>query len=451
MEKTKETIKMTSLFAFFIPLGLSASLVTLSHIIINGTLVRADNSEFVLASYAIAMSLFGITERLGNLLRQTCSALVRDKTSYQLMVRFSFYLIFGLMVVAIFVAYTPVGDFIFAKVFGANANMVGEIKSIYQVLIFVTIFSAARCVAQGVIIFNRQTKWLTIGMAIRITAMYALSLYFIKSGQISGTTGAIIFLLGMMIESLVSIIEARKLVRKMPDKNEELRIESKKSIFKFYSPLMYSSVIVVMIGPAINIYLGKTDDIELAIASYAIALSVTQLILSFFTFTHQIVINFYSEHNGIVTKFLFTIGFIPFIIIAILTTTPFGELFLANIMGVEGRLLDASMQVLRATMLMALVFPFVDYFNGLLMVYKQTKITVFSQSANFIVTLLALIIGVNLASQWNGIIGGIGTSLGLLAELIVVRIFISSIERKEGKVNMFSLKRLLKVRKNHSL
>lgn len=447
MKKTEESLSMKSLFIFFIPLGMSASLVTISHIIINSTLVRAEHSEFILASYAIAMSLFGITERLGNLLRQTCSALVRDKNSYKLMSHFSFYLIGSLMLVAISVAYTPAGDFIFAKIFGATLNMVDDIKAIYQVLIFVTIFSALRCLAQGIIIYNRQTKWLTIGMVIRLTAMYLLSIYFIQSGQITGVSGALIFLVGMMIECLISFIEAKSLVRKMPERHEQ-QIESKKSIVKFYSPLMFSSVIVVMIGPAINVSLGKTANIELAIASYAIALSVTQLILSFFTYIHQIVINFYGEHNAIVKRFLFVVGFIPFILIGILSYSPLGELFLEHVIGVNGRLLDASLQVLKVTMLMALVFPFVDFFNGLLMVYKRTKITIFSQSANFLVTLIALIIGVNFAAQWNGVIGAIGISLGFLAELIVVSSFVHSLERKVGKSTMFQIKNVGKVGKS---
>ncbi|MDQ0970694.1 O-antigen/teichoic acid export membrane protein [Neobacillus niacini] len=447
MKETEKDLKMKTLFIFFIPLALSASLVTISHIIINSTLVRADNSEFILASYAIAMSLFGITERLGNLLRQTCSSLVRDRGSYKLMSHFSFYLIGSLMLVAFAVAYTPAGDFIFAKIFGAKVSMVDDIKAIYQVLIIVTIFSALRCLAQGVIIFNRQTKWLTIGMVIRLAAMYLLSLYFIHTGHITGVSGALIFLIGMIVECTISFIEARSLVRKMPEKHE-LKIESKKSIFKFYSPLMLSSVIVVMIGPAINIALGKTVNIELSIASYAIALSVTQLILSLFSYIHQIVINFYGEHHALVKRFLLLIGFVPCILVAILSYTPLGEWFFEHVIGVSGRLLDASIQVFRVTMLMALVFPFVDYFNGLLMVYKRTKITIFSQGANFIVTLIALIIGVNFAAQWNGTIGAIGLSLGSLAELIVVGSFVQAIERKDGKMAMFQIKGLLKAGKN---
>ncbi|MDQ0230083.1 multi antimicrobial extrusion protein MatE [Metabacillus malikii] len=432
MEK-REGLDTRTLLFFFLPLGFSASLVTLSHIIINSTLVRAENSEFIIASYAIAMSLFGITERLGVLLRQTCSSLVRDTYSFKLMSRFTLYLILSLTVVACLVAFTPVGDFIFAVIYGANPDMVAYIKQIYQVLIFVTIFSALRCLNQGIIIYNRQTKWLTIGMAIRLAAMYLLSLIFISTGHITGKTGAIIFLVGMMIEALVSYIEGRSLVRKMPERHKS-RIESKKYIFKFYSPLMLSSVIIVMIGPAINIFLGKTGDIELAIASYAIALSVAQLFLSFFSYMHQIVINFYDDHEGEVKRFSLIIGFIPFSLLAIFCFTPIGAFFLENVMGVTGRLLDASLQVLMFFLLMALIFPFVDYFNGLLMIHKQTKVTIYSQSANLLMTLVVLVIAVQFASHWNGIIGALAQSMGILAELIVVSSIVMTKERKKGKL-----------------
>jgi progressive ankylosis protein len=428
MSKTVERLDLKTLLFFFIPLGISASLVTLSHIIINSTLVRAENSEFIISSYAIAMSLFGITERLGVLLRQTCSSLVRDKFSFTLMSKFTYYLIASLMLIAFAVAYTPVGDFIFSTIYGASDRMVENIKGIYQVLIYVTIFSAFRCLNQGVIIYNRQTKWLTIGMAIRLAAMYLLSIYFIETGNISGKTGAIIFLVGMMIESLISFIEARVLVRKMPEKHE-LQIKSKQSIFKFYSPLMLSSVIVVMIGPAINVFLGKTADIELAIASYAIALSVAQLFLSFFSYIHQIVINFYAEHQVEVRRFSLLIALLPFILLGIFSYTAVGPFFLEHVMGVGGRLLDASFQVLKVFMIMALLFPFIDFFNGLLMVHKQTKVTIFSQSANLFITFIVLLMGVTFAAHWNGIIGALAQSIGMLAELIVLTTIVNALER----------------------
>jgi O-antigen/teichoic acid export membrane protein len=440
VEKKEENLSLKTLLVFFIPLGLSASLVTLSHIIINSTLARASNSELIIASYAIAMTLFGITERLAVILRQTCSTLVRDRHSFKTMSYFTFYIIGCLLAVSLAIAYTPIGDFIFGTVFGVKDKvMVEQIKGIYQVLIYVTIFSGLRCLMQGIIIFNRQTKWLTIGMAVRLSAMYALSIYFIQTGNISGKTGALIFLVGMTIECIISMLEARTLVRKMPSNHIE-KIQSKNQIFRFYSPLMLSSIITVMIGPVINVFLGKTEDIVLAIASYTIALSITHLFLSFFSYTHQIVINFYKNHEKQVKNFAFVISFFPFLLLTLFCYTSIGAFVLENLMGVNGRLLDASLQTLQIFLIMALVYPFIDFFNGLLMLQKQTRVTIVSQSANLIVTTILLFIGVKLAAEWNGVIGALAQSLGMVVELIVVAYIVN---RLKSHTKMFTLKKVL--------
>ncbi|MBD1382531.1 multi antimicrobial extrusion protein MatE [Metabacillus arenae] len=435
--KQENQFKIKTLLFFFIPLGLSASLVTLSHIIINSTLARSDNSEVIIAGYAIAMSLFAVTERLGVILRQTCSALVRDKGSVKLMMIFSFYIIASLLIVSLAVAYTSFGNFIFSTIYGIKNELVKQIKEIYQVLIIVTIFSALRCFSQGIIIYNRQTKWLTMGMGIRLIFMYLLSLYFIHTGNITGRTGAYIFLCGMIIECIVSVIEARLLVRKMPVRKKP-NIKSKFEIFQFYSPLMLSSFITVSIGPAINIFLGKTEETELAIASYAIALSVIQLVLSFFSYIHQIVINFYDQHEVKVKRFTFMISFIPVIIIGILCYTPLGVYFLEQVMGIKNQLLIESLKALKVFMLMALAFPFVDFFNGLLMLRKKTKVTIISQSANLIITLTILFVCIKMTSGWNGSIGALAQSVGLAGELIVLYGIFQSNKQSNRKTNIFT-------------
>jgi len=439
----EESLDTKTLLLFFIPLGASASLVSLSHLIINSTLARAEQSEMIIASYAVAMSLFSITERLAVILRQTCSSLVRDRGSFKLMSVFTMYLILSLLIVSLAIAYSPVGDFIFATIYGVKDSMVVNIKDIYQVLIFVTVFSALRCLSHGIIIFNRQTKWLTFGMVIRLIGMYVLSLYFIETGNISGRTGAYIFLTGMFIECIVSIIEARSLVRRMPVTTEQ-EIRSKQEIFQFYSPLMLSSIITVIIGPAINIFLGKTENIELAIASYALAFGVVQLFLSFFSYMHQIVINFYEKHQQKVKVFALVIGFLPGILLFVFCYTPTGTLFLEKVMGISGRLLAESLQVLKVFMIMAIVFPFIDFFNGLLMVQKQTRVTIISQSTNLLVTVIVLTTCVFFASAWNGIIGALAQSLGMLGELIVVSAIVNAREHTKGRDSIFKIGRLSK-------
>ncbi|UAL50569.1 MULTISPECIES: multi antimicrobial extrusion protein MatE [Metabacillus] len=398
--------------------------------IINGTLTRGENPEVIIASYAIAMSLFGITERLGVLLRNACSALVRDKVSFKVMTIVGAYVLTALMVVSGTIAYTPIGNWVFTTLFGANENMIAQIVDVYQILIIVTFFSAIRCLFQGVIIINRQTKWLTIGMVIRLIVMYLLSLVFINTGHINAKTGAYIFLAGMMIESIISFTEGRILVKKMVDDDKKHTITKKSQIFRFYNPLILSSLIIVMVGPVINVFLGKTNEIELAIASYAIALSITQLFLSFFTYTHQIVLTFYKDHPQKVQRFTLIIGFIPTGILSLFCFTPIGAFFIEHVLGANELLVMASLDSLNVFLLMTLVFPFIDFCNGLLMVRNKTKVMVLSQSANLLLTFLVLVITSSIVPYWNGKIGAIAQSIGMLTELCVLVFIIYRVEKK---------------------
>lgn len=418
----KRTISWNQLISFFLPLGLSATLVTLSHVIINSTLARADNPELVIASYALPLSLLGITERPAVLLRQACSALVRDRISFRAMAAVSSYVFACIILLGLIICYTPVGEWVFLYFFGVESELLDSTISVYRILMYVSIFSGLRCLFHGIIIFNMRTKWLTIGMGVRIVAMYLLSLYFITTDNVSsGRVGAIIFLLGMVIEALVAIWEGTSLLKKViPEKAPGHLIETKKQIFSFYKPLLYSSIIAVIIGPSINAVLGKTTHIHLAISSFAIAGSLTQLVLSFFSYIHQIVLNFYRKDAKSVLRFVFILSFIPGALIAILAYTPLGPWFMSHVMGVNSELMHASLHAMRIFMIMTLVFPWLDYMNGIIMLRGQTKIMIFSQSANATITVLTLFIAIWAVPDWNGMIGALAQSVGTLAELLVV-------------------------------
>lgn len=426
-----EPLSWRRLFTFFIPLGISASLVTISHVIINGTLARSANPETVIASYAIASSLLTITERPSTLLRQTCSALVRDRISFQAVNYITKAFLAFVMLIGFIIVYSPVGHGIFKYLFGVDPSLLSSVIDVYQILMFVSVFSVIRNIYQGVIITHNRTKWLTIGMAIRLSVMYILSLYFVLSNNItSGRVGAIIFLAGMIIEAAVSYWEGHHIVRKMPKKQVDHPIETKGHVFDFYKPLLLSSFIAMFIGPVINIMLGKTTGIILAISAFTVASSLMQLMLSFFTYIHQIVLNFHDNNPALVKKFALSIGFIPFFLLVSTAYTPLGPWVLEHLMNVTGDLLTESLLTLRAFVLYPLVMPWLDYGNGLILLRGQTKTMFRSQTANAICTIFVLCILVFFSPGWNGMVGAISQSLGLLAELSIVWIVIRRSSRE---------------------
>ncbi len=442
-----DQVSFRTLLFFFLPLGLSASLVTISHVIINSTLARAPDPAIVIASYSVAMSIFALLERCAVILRQTCSTLVRDKNSYHLMRNVTLYVLGTIFLISLVIAYSPLGTFIFSTLLGVSGDMLKPTIDAYRVLMFVTIFSGIRCLYQGVIIFNLKTKWLTIGMVFRLTFMALIAWIVLLNDWVNhGYIGAYIFLAGMAVEALVSFLEGRFIVKKLPEKKKDHPIVSQSQIFRFYNPLMIASLIAVSLTPTINAVLGWSTKAEIAIASYAVALSIVHLLNSVTSYIHQIVINFYKQDKRAVFRFTLLVSFIPSVFLMIFAYTPIGIWIFQNIIGVSGELLDHSILALRFFVLFTLCFPWIDFSNGILMIRGQTKVMSFSQSGNVVAAVIALFILIFIYPSGGGSIGALAQSIGFLVELIVLLFFLNATSSNPKQIKFWRLKNIFKQR-----
>jgi hypothetical protein len=142
--------------------------------------------------------------------------------------------------------------------------------------------------------------------------------------------------------------------------------------------------------------------------------------LSFFSYMHQIVLNFYRDDEKQVQMFLRLMGGIPTLLLGLLAYLPIGSWLLQSVMGIKESLASPSLEVLKVFMLMALIFPWLDYLNGILMLTGQTKVMIWSQGANVLATLIALIFCIWLFPSLNGIIGALAQSAGIAGELGMV-------------------------------
>ncbi|MFC5529134.1 multi antimicrobial extrusion protein MatE [Cohnella yongneupensis] len=420
MNPANEPVSLRRLFLFFIPMGVSVLLINLSHVIINGTLARSHSSaqETIIAGYALGMSLLTVSERPAVLLRQTCSALVRDRLSFRAVARVAAY-VFGVgLLFGAAVAYTPLGHWIFGGAFGADPVVEREAIDTYHALMFLSVFSGLRCLYQGIIIYKMRTRWLTIGMVFRLSGMFALSQYFLHVGVHSALQGATIFLFGMIIEATISWMEARRLLKEMPEKDEQCEVTQPKQVLTFYNPLLYSALIVVWVSPILNALLGTTEKSSLTIASFAVAGSLMNLMLGFFTYFHQIALLFVKTHPLLVRKFTLMLGFIPTITMSIMCFTPIGSWMFSHVLGVKDELLRASIHALRGFLPLVFVFPWLDTLNGIVMAHGETKLMFGSQLANAITTVATIVALAFALPDWNGALGSMAQSGGVAVELV---------------------------------
>lgn len=416
----QESVTLRRLFFFFIPLGLSALLINLSHVIVNGTLARADHPELILAGYATAMSLLSVTEKPAILFRETCSALVRDRLSFSAVRKVAFIVFGGSLAFGFMIAFTPVGYWVFGGAYGAEPEVAESAVNVYHALMFLSVFSGIRCLYQGVIIYKMRTRWLTIGMVIRLAAMFLMSQYMLHVGVTNSRQGAVIFVFGMIIEAAVSWFEGSKLARGLPKEEPDCDIRRPKQVLRFYSPLLFSSLIIMWVSPVMNALLGHTDQGTLAIASFSVAASFMNMFLGFFSYFHQISLQFYRTHPLLVRKFVLLMAFIPGTLISLMAFSPAGPWLLANVIGVEDRLLESCVNALRAFIPYAFVFPWLDTLNGVILSQGQTKLMFGSQTSNAVLTLILIVTLTLSLPGWTGALGALSQSGGILAELALL-------------------------------
>jgi hypothetical protein len=95
--------------------------------------------------------------------------------------------------------------------------------------------------------------------------------------------------------------------------------------------------------------------------------------------------------------------------------------------------MHASLDALRMFTIMTLVFPWLDLGNGLVLLRGETKLMIWSQTANVAVTVLTLVLCILLSPGWNGMVGALAQSLGVAAEAAVVWLVLRSIHKASGK------------------
>lgn len=427
------------LSAFFIPLGFSASLTSITHVIINGTLSRGENAAYIIACYAVAFALFGIIERPIIVFRQTCSALVSDVRSFKLLAAFLLFILTLTLLLGSLLAYTFIGDWVYTHGFNASENMVNTISQTFKVITIVIIFSGIRGIYQGVIINHLETKWLTVGVVIRLCAMFIVSYMFVHFDYITSVGGAIIFLVGMFVECLLSVYKGHFILKRQKATKEGANLQLS-DITGFYTPLMFYFIMQTVLIPIIYVFLAKSENIEVSIASFALAFSITQMMLSFFMYTHQIVLQFYKQEKRKVINFIIVISIVPSLLLCFLCYSPAGLWFMEVIMGADEELAITTLAVLKFFIIKTLVFPWVDFLNGFLMLQRQTKRMLIAQIVNLVTVVLSLLFLVRFFPNWNGANGAIAASVGELAGLLIVTMIVyrmsDNYKRRKGMVNM---------------
>ncbi|MBI5396713.1 MAG: hypothetical protein HZA91_15575 [Verrucomicrobia bacterium] len=423
-----------ALWRFYAPLGASQSLMTVSHAIINGSLNRTDNPIISLASYAIAMSVHMLSESPMVMLRQTGAALLRDRAGWPGFLRVAVLACLFNVLVSFAIAWTPLGHYVFHDVIGAPEEMVPAVIAVFRFSMVTVMFSTMRCVLHAVLLVNRKTLWITLGMTIRIAVMLALAVLCVKTGWLSdGRRGALIFMAGMAVEAISAVWSFRKWFHALPARavvsGQPAAMAAHHSplttrrVWTFYLPLVLAALTGALAPSILSAGLARMHEPRMVIATFAQASVVTTLILGTLFLVHQVSLFFAvppgaagaRERNRRVHRFCLQIGLGASAVLGVLAWTPAGDWLLLRCFQATPSMLPQVKQVLHLSMYLPLVLVWNEYRVGLLLAAGQSRVLTITKLCS-VATLATVVFTL---ARWFPDLGAVAAPISSLSALTV--------------------------------
>ncbi len=408
-------------FTFWIPLALAWLLMTLEGAVIQSVISRKPDAETQLAAFGLMFSLAILLETPIIMLLATSNALSRDRQSFRLLWRFMLGLNMFIAALALLMAFTPLLDFYLGVLLNIPQHIIDATRPGMKI---VTLWGAVigyRRFHQGVIIRFGNTRYVGYGTLIRVlvSGCVAMSL-----GAITHIAGIEIGALALMFSVVAEAVYTYRVSR--PDVNSLLDTPrpthrpplTYSQVARFHLPLAVTSLITMLVNPAIERGLASMPNATQSLAAWPIILSIIWFMRAGGMAYQEVVISLddSEQRHRILRNFTIRLGFSLSLIMLLFVATPLAQVYLGVVLGVTADLQALVIAGAQAAFLLPLLTTLHSYFRALLMLSNRTAAIYQAISLGFALT--AIIVWGGIALGLHGILAAsLGLTLGQAFEL----------------------------------
>ncbi len=196
-----------------------------------------------------------------------------------------------------------------------------------------------------------------------------------------------------------------------------------KELIKFFLPLAVMPMIIGVSHNAINASLARLPFPEITLAVFAVTKSVTNIIKSPIHMARQTVTSLIDDHKSfkLVRRFLLSLAFLYFLILASLGYTPLGEIVFKNIIGLKSaQEISFAYQALSIMCFIPLVESVRNILQGFAISLRKTSLITPGVVIR-IIGISLLLIWVTVNKSVSGVIAGSGVwLLGITIEMVFI-------------------------------
>lgn len=404
IEKSKQQVSYGQLLRFFVPLGITPSLIGSTHSLVNAAMGRLPLPEVSLAIFTVVQGFTNAVKAPDLAAQQSTIALVDGERSYRRVMGFLWALCALLVGALLLLAYTPAGGWVFRRLLGLSDPVHIEYAySSLRVVCFLPIVETARNAYNGIAIARKHTVVLPLSTAVRILFLLAFLAWAVSTQAVTGAIAAsLTWLGGIGIEALVvigflfakygSLSGAARRVGK--GSGATLRLVE---VIRFFAPLGLVMTLSAALQPVIQGGLARAEAPTQTLAAYGVAWGLVVILSGPLRSLHQAALVFTSDFADPnwpkVRRFCLAVGVATSSALLGLTATPLGAWLLGTLMAVPESIVDLTASTLSAFALYPLVQAVREGYWGVMMRRRSTGMIAAAKIGNLLAVLAAVLLG----------------------------------------------------------
>ncbi len=419
MTEQERAASLPELLRFFAPLAVTWMLMMFTHTIISAGLARTSNPTIATAAYAIALSFGDIFEAPLVMIRQTGIAFITGRESFQTVRQVTLVTIAVFMVIVSAIAYIPpLTRFTFQNILGVTDDLYTAAVLGFRVTMFFPLVSGLRSLYQSVILVNRRTIYISLGVIVRVIFVALVVYGLVRTGLVPGVlVGAIAIVGAVLAEAIPAYHFGSRLLQ--PDTGTPI---AKQTVWRFYLPLIASSLFVTMGKPFINAGLTRMPQATVSLAAFSVASSLAGILISPSHNIHQLTMVFGRSRQNLplVRKFAISFSLLTTGLLLLVSFSPLGTWILTGLINIPQEMLAPTQLALSVLTCFPLLIGWLEYNTGILLLNQATGIISLGKTLNLLGTIAFVLL---LASRLPGPIAApLAQVVGLGCEGLVLQV-----------------------------
>lgn len=396
------------IFLMWYPLLTAWLLMALEGPLIAAVLARLPQAKVNLAAYGVAFIFALIVEAPVIMLMSASTALVRDRNSFDRVLRYTTYLnVFSTALVGVLLL-PPVFDLVAQRWMNLPPT-VAELA--WKATLLLLPWPAAigfRRFYQGVMIVSGKTRRVMGATLLRVTAMATTCLMLAKWSSLEGAAiGGAALSAGVITEAIIVRLIARSSVREISErreKREEILTLTMRVFLRFYYPLTLTAFLTLGVQPLVTFFVGRASMPLESLAVLPVLHGINFFFRCFSLSLQEVIIAQLAKSRDFfysLRRFATSVAVLSTCLFTLIALTPLGQFWIEGLAGLPRELADLTRAPLMVSSLLPVCSMIASFWSAVAMAERRTlKITI-AALLEVVSMTLVLFFGV-IATDWSG-------------------------------------------------